>query len=271
MLGQHPALYACAELECFTGDTLADCLAYAERVPVITMHGLLRTLAQLLCGEQSDRSVMAARQWVEAREHWSGAQLVTWLETRIAPLRLIEKSPIHVLRWTAMQRLAAVGVNQPAVHLSRHPLSAVRSLMTAYSHRGQPLNPSQALRSWVQGHRQCLRYSAELAQAPTLLLHCEDLLRAPEAALQRVCAHLRLDSTPASLAAMLHPERSPYACLGPKLAPTGNDPNWMQSPVLRCSVNADPPPALMQLWDLDDVPAELVMVALQLGWELGYS
>ena len=270
MLGQHPALYASAELECFTGDTVADCLAYAERVPVVTLHGLLRTVAQLHLGEQTDSTIMAARRWLEARQHWSGAKLVSWLEARIRPLRLIEKSPIHVLRWPALQRLAAVCANQPAVHLSRHPLSAVRSLMAAYSHRGQPLSPSQALSCWVQGHRQCLRYSAELAQAPTLLLHSEELLSAPEAALQRVCAHLGLDSNPASVAAMLHPERSPYACLGPKLAPTGNDPNWMRSPVLRRRVSATPPP-LRQLWDLDDVPADLVMVALHLGWKLGYS
>ena len=152
MLGQHPKLYACAELECFTGDTLADCLAYAQRVPIVTMHGLLRTVAQLHIGEQTDSSVMAARQWLQARATWSGAQLVAWLEAQIAPLRLIEKSPIHVLRWPAMQRLAAVCAHQPAVHLCRHPLSAVRSLMAAYRHRGQPLSPSQALCSWVQGH-----------------------------------------------------------------------------------------------------------------------
>ena len=62
MLGQHPTLYACAELECFTGDTLADCLAYSERVPIVTMHGLLRTVAQLRTGEQTDASVMDARE-----------------------------------------------------------------------------------------------------------------------------------------------------------------------------------------------------------------
>jgi hypothetical protein len=50
MLGQHPELYASAELECFTGSSLLGCKQFADRVPEVTLHGLLRNLAQPLHG-----------------------------------------------------------------------------------------------------------------------------------------------------------------------------------------------------------------------------
>ncbi len=270
MLGQHPDLYAAAELECFTGDTLGECFAFAARVPVVTMHGLLRTVAQLQSGNQSEESVSAASHWLAERSRWSGGDLVAWIEAQIAPRRLIDKSPIHVLRWPSLLGLAAVAGEQPVLHLSRHPISAMHSLIRAYSHRGQPLTPTQALTAWVQGHRHCLRFSSELAQAPTLLLRSEDLLAEPELFLGRVCRHLGIDDSPRTIEAMLHPERSPYACIGPSQAPTGNDPNWMTAPALRRGASDLPQPSLQDLHDLADVPVDLVMLALQLGWQLGY-
>ena len=102
------------------------------------------------------------------------------------------------------------------MHLSRHPINAVRSLIGAYSHRGQKLTPSEALRTWWQGHKRCLRYRENLAQAPSLLLRSEDLLADPEGALARVCRHLGIADPPMAI------ERCPH----------GNDPHWMASSVL---------------------------------------
>lgn len=271
MLGQHPDLYAPAELECFTGDTLGECFAFAERVPVVTLHGLLRTVAQLQGDAQTDATIAVAQQWLEARSHWRGAELIAWIETRIAPRRLLDKSPIHVLRWPCLQRLAAVCAGQPVVHLSRHPISAVRSLIGAYSRLGLRLTASEALRTWSVGHRHCLRYREELAQAPSLLLRSEDLLTDPEGALARVCRYLGITDHPTAIEAMLQPERSPYACLGPAMAPTGNDPHWMASPALRRGSAPSSEPSLQELWDLPGVEPELAMLSVQLGWQLGYS
>ena len=271
MLGQHPELYASAELECFTGNSIGDCFGFAERVPVVTLHGLLRTVAQLRCGVQNDASITAARQWLEARSHWSGADLVAWIEAQITPRRLIDKSPIHVLRWPCLRRLAVACGDQPLLHLSRHPLRAVQSLVGAYSKRGQRLTVSEALRTWLVGHRYCLRYREQLAQAPSLLMRSEDVLADPEGSLARVCRHLGIADHPAVIAAMLHPERSPYACRGPRHASSGNDPHWMASPALRRGISSVSSPSLKDLWDLPDVEPELVILAVQLGWELGYS
>jgi len=87
LLGQHPELYATAELECFPADTLAGCLAFSQRVPAVTTHGLLRSLAQLLCSEQSNSTIGVVYTWLDERQHWSGTELVRWIEAQIAPMR----------------------------------------------------------------------------------------------------------------------------------------------------------------------------------------
>lgn len=275
MLGQHPALYATAELECFTADTLAGCLAYGKRVPVVTTHGMLRSVAQLLCGEQSNASVTVARQWLEARQHWSGAELVRWVEAQIAPRRLLEKSPIHVLRWESLQRLVAVSANEPVLHLTRHPVTAMVSLCTAYSRQGRGLTPNAALRTWVAGHSTIRRWLDTQPNHDALVVRSEDLLCDPESQLRRIGNHLGVSTGPIESAAMLHPEHSPYACTGPSLAPWGNDPHWMAAPALRRRPAVAEPgplqPTLGQLWDRAELQPDLVLQAIQLGGQLGYQ
>ncbi|MCX5943977.1 MAG: sulfotransferase [Cyanobacteria bacterium] len=275
MLGQHPELYATAELECFTADNIAGCLAFAQRVPIVTTHGLLRSVAQLLVGEQSNVSVTAARQWLDERQHWSGAELVRWIEVQIAPRRLLEKSPIHVLRWESLQRLVDVTENQPVLHLTRHPVSAMISMSTAYQRDGKSLLPGEALRTWIAGHLNIMRWLEMYPNHAALCVRCEDLLSNPENELHRIADHLGVSSGPGELEAMLQPEQSPYACVGPSLAPSGNDPHWLASPALRRRpVVADPEsvqPLLGNLWDRADLQPELVFQAVQLGWQLGYK
>jgi len=275
MLGQHPELYAPAELECFTGQTLGECFAFSARVPIVTMHGLLRTVAQLQTGRQTNATIAGARQWLEQRSHWTGGQLVAWVEQQIAPLRLIEKSPIHCLRWSSLERLAFHCHGQPGLHLTRHPLVAMRSMIQAYRQRGQLPRHQDALLAWVQAHRNCLSYATQLADQPTLILRCEDLLAEPEATLKLVCAHLGIDAGVASISAMLHPERSVYACPGPSLAPSGNDPNWMRAPLLRRRSGAKDDggeaSGVGKLSDLEDVEPPLFLQVMQLAWQFGYS
>ena len=274
MLGQHPELYASAELECFTGDTIADCVRFTERVPAVTLHGLVRTLAQLQAGRQCNASVEAAWQWLEARGDWSGAQLVAWLEAQVAPRRLIDKSPIHLLQWRSLERVSRVCAGEPVLHLARHPLTAMISLMNVYQIRGAALSHAEALTAWVRGHSLALRYVRKYSGTPALILRCEDLLMNPEVSLMRVCRHLDISAEPDAIEAMLHPERSPFACLGPSRAMWGNDPHWMRSPVLRrCDQDrsADWNPPLSALWGIDEVDIELRAEAIALAIQLGYQ
>ena len=42
-----------------------------------------------------------------------------------------------------------------------------------------------------------------------------------------------MDDSESAIEPMLHPERSPFACMGPSNAPLGNDLNFLKSPELR--------------------------------------
>lgn len=270
MLGQHPELYASAELECFVGSTLLGCQQFAERVPVVTLHGLLRTLAQLLQGDQSDAAITAARRWLDERRDWSGAELVAWVEAAVAPRRLVEKSPIHVLRRESLTRLVEVVMQEPMLHLVRHPLTAMTSLCTAYRRNSRALTPTEALTTWLTGHTNILLLRAELTHNPTLLVRCEDLLADPDTCLREMCGHLEVDASAAAITAMLHPEHSPYACVGPPAAPSGNDPHWMEQPALRRQPAAAFPP-LSELWRIEGLEPQLVLRTLLLAEQFGYG
>lgn len=184
-----------------------------------------------------------------------------WIEAQIAPRRLLEKSPIHVLRWESLQRLVAVVDDEPVLHLTRHPVSSMVSLCAAYRRGGRPITPQEALRVWVSGHSNILRWMAWNPGNRVMQVRCEDLLSNPEQQLQRMSEHVGVSSGPDAIAAMLHPENSPYACLGPNAAPSGNDPHWLASPALRClpDEGAIPKVTFDQLWDESELPPEMVM------------
>ncbi len=54
----------------------------------------------------------------------------------------------------------------------------------------------------------------------------------PHTYLPQIAQWLGLDDGPEAIKAMLAPEVSPYACIGPKTAPFGLDPNFLQNPKL---------------------------------------
>jgi hypothetical protein len=82
---------------------------------------------------------------------------------------------------------------------------------------------------------------------------------------------MRIADHPMAVDAMLHQERSPYACLGPADAPTGNAPHWMAAPALR---RRDMPAlelSLWDLWDLTDVQPELAWQQFSSDWNWATS
>src|SRR5215471_9146479 len=60
MLGQHPQMYGLPELHLFAAETVRDRTRLAEQKDFNIHHGLLRVIAQLYFGEQSEVTVRAA-------------------------------------------------------------------------------------------------------------------------------------------------------------------------------------------------------------------
>ena len=76
-------------------------------------------------------------------------------------------------------------------------------------------------------------FLAEIPAERQMQLHGETVLNNREAGLKQICQWLGLADDQAAMEAMLHPEDSPYACLGPLGAHLGNDINFLRSPKLR--------------------------------------
>ncbi|HWT30107.1 MAG TPA: hypothetical protein VN240_03680, partial [Propylenella sp.] len=64
-------------------------------------------------------------------------------------------------------------------------------------------------------------------------LVAEDLFAQPEQRLASLCTALGLPADEAAVAAMMHPETSPFARIGPAGASLGDDPDFLRDPHFR--------------------------------------
>src|SRR5688572_23841882 len=106
MIGCNPAAFGVAELNIFVADTLEDAWLEMARHRQAQMHGLLRTVAQLVAGEQSLAAVSMARRWVMRRMHWPVSRVFGEIRARAAPFRIVEKSRAHLRSAEHLKRIA---------------------------------------------------------------------------------------------------------------------------------------------------------------------
>src|SRR5262245_5988787 len=71
MLGQHPELYGLPELHLFSAHTIADWWQQCSTEGFDMDHGLVRTVAELYFGGQTDRTASQARGWLRRRSHYT--------------------------------------------------------------------------------------------------------------------------------------------------------------------------------------------------------
>lgn len=243
MLGQHPQCYGFPELNLFTETTLNALVDRFSGTQVFQLHGLLRAVAQLYGGEQSIASLEMAWRWVLRRLERSTELVYQELVTRVGPRMAVDKSPTYCRDVQILHRIAAAFPTARYLYLVRHPVSQGRSMMNTaggamalfadsvdYSVVPAVVDPQIA---WLAVQRNIQDFLASVDPSRQIVVRGEDLLNSPETMLVRICdwAGLRIDA--AALDAMLHPERSPYACLGPINAHLGNDINFLRAPAFR--------------------------------------
>lgn len=286
MLGQHPAAYGVPELNLFMSDDMhgfwsghdADGSLKAAHWPLMR-HGLLRTIAQLYAGEQSIEAVRMARRWILHRGRHSTGAVFQELCERAAPLMLIEKSPGYLAKPIYLTRLAETFPNAHFIHLVRHPVATGESIMNtpggrwvlwmagSFERQDNELFPDPQF-LWHDTHLRIMEFLDEIPPERWRRLHGEDLLQAPAVHLSDLCTWLGLTKGEKELAAMQHPEGSPFACMGPINARLGNDPNFLRAPQLR-KVRARKPDLDAPLsWRPDGQP--LYPEVRELAAELGY-
>jgi hypothetical protein len=246
MLGQHPQCFGLPELCLFNVERLIELWVRTSDEmgsEAKTRHGLLRAVAEIYAGEQSMHAVRMATHWCAARQERTTAEVYRELVAAIDPLVAVEKSPAYTIDIRRMLRIEAAFPDARYLHLTRHPVGMCKSVMALYEgtyalHVNSIdflddraiLEPQFA---WHDANVHILNFLDTIPPGRQMRVRGEDVMDAPVFHLQRICRWLGLRDDAAAVEAMMHPERSPFACFGPLDALFGNDPNFLSGPTFR--------------------------------------
>jgi hypothetical protein len=243
MLGQHPELYGLAETHLLAVDSMSDWWQKSAEAQFPMTHGLLRSVAEIVYGEQSPRSVRQAGAWLRERSDWPSAAVIALLADRLRPRLLVEKSPVVVFREEWMSRAAETFPKARFIHLTRHPRSQAQSVRKHLDKSARAgLMPGwlrnlgwsdgsgttfysefDPQRSWYALNANIDRFASSLPPERWIRVRGEDVLRDPWTTLAGIASWLGVREDADAIEAMLHPERSPFAGFGPPGARYGND------------------------------------------------
>jgi hypothetical protein len=256
MLGQHPQMYALPETHLFLAETLRDWWDICAQSSFNMAHGLLRAVAQIYFGEQTDTSVQLAEAWLKRRLPFTTGYLLELLGERVSPRMIVEKSPSIVFHIDSMQRAHRMFPQARFIHLLQHPRgygdTIIAAVKEAAGHGTVPqwllhlagfpsagvdegsqvrrgMDPQQTWHSLNTNIRQFLETVPESLR---LRVRGEDVLANPQVSLRTIADWLGLRIDEEATEEMKHPELSPYASFGPSGARYGNDPIFLQSPEL---------------------------------------
>ncbi len=237
MVGQHPELYGLPEVNLFGGDTVRHLSRWYFVRPRF-QHGLLRAIAELGLGSQTEEDVDAAKQWLREQANRSTGDVYKDLVEWAAPRRLVDKSPMYVYEPDAFERAKEAFPDARYLHLTRHPRSTCESLVKLMADikdqggrsGGFDANPDSV---WRDPHVQIMEFLEGIPAQNHLRVKGEDLMADPRNYLRQICEWLEIRQDEEAIEAMMHPENSPYACEGPPNAKFGNDPSFMEKPALR--------------------------------------
>ena len=247
MIGQHPQMYGFPELYLNNADTLQGWWIRCGRGMggSILHHGLLRAVAELFFGEQTEATVAESWGWITARFHWDTAAVFHELTDRVAPRIGVEKSPLAVHSHDNMVRLLRFFPDARFIHLVRHPETTCASLLKfelaamvlatfgdGYDFSTDPPTLDPQL-WWYESHMRIKTFTEGLPPDRWLRVRGEAFLAEPHEHLRLVADWLGLRSDDAAIEEMMHPERSPFSRNGPPSAQCGNDLAFLESPEFR--------------------------------------
>ncbi len=279
MLGQHPQMYGLPETHLLCAETMAewwrlssqtsftfgvDELASKHPVQgaqVNIDHGLLRVVAQLYLGEQTEFSVKWASGWLRRRSHFTTGAILELLAEKVYPRILVDKSPSVVYRPEFLQRAYEMFPQAKFIHLVRHPRGQGESVMKYLRamQRLAPVPPSHWLfhlasfpyrsasdgdmpqgvpdldpqRAWYVLNMNICEFLKSVSDDQKKRIRGEELLAGPDRVLREIAGWMGLRTDSEAIEEMKHPERSPYACYGPAGARFGNDRFFLKRPLLR--------------------------------------
>jgi hypothetical protein len=123
--------------------------------------------------------------------------------------------------------------------------------------------------AWHRIQKNILWFLRGIPPERKMRMRGEDLLKGPEENLKKICLWLRISTDQEAIEAMLHPEDSSFACLGPLGAHLGNDINFLRSPELRPVKIRDSSLEGPLPWRTDG--KGFTRVVMRLAREMGYN
>lgn len=246
MLGQHPQFMGLAELNLFLDDWVRPLHRNLEgKGRGNARNGLLRVLAQLMYGRQTRGSVARAKWWLY-REDRSTQEVLDTIIDLASPLAIIDKSPATVMSMESLQRMLRMCPDARFLHLTRHPRSCCVSMLEFVTRAGEwggriPVGAIDPERLWLSAQSNIMAFCDALPQGQTMRIRGEDLLTDPRLHFPQIFEWLDARSDREAVEATMHPEQSPYACIGPENAMWGNDPNFLENPAFRPGKIIPPP------------------------------
>jgi Sulfotransferase family len=254
MLAQHPRLYGLMETQLFARDTLSTW--WEDFGTNAHSHGLLRSVAAMVFGEQTPKAVNGAKRWLWKRVEHRTASIFEELTGVIFPLIPIDNSPIITFRAEHMERVLESFPEARFLHLTRHPVAYGQSLLRFFqasaSHR--PPNQTAALLRnsesiffglndsesstldpqdpWYIRHSGIVSFTSRLSAAQHMRIRVEDLAVESADTLRAIAAWMGVCGEYSSVDKMMHPERWPFAAIGPWNARLGGDQEFLRSPTV---------------------------------------
>ncbi len=235
MIGQHPQIYGLPEVNLAVADTLGGMMQVLKGPFAFAQAGTLRLLAEINDGKQTEASIERARQWMTQRPHWSTQAVFEYIQSKVGEDRiLLDKSPATVMQSASLERLHGMFPNANFLHLIRHPITTGKSALTLREAQGVKRNVDPEF-DWLNSRSNIVEFMDKLPLGQCMNIKAEMLLSDPPKYLAQICEWLGISSEPDAIDAMMHPETSPFACIGPPSARYGSDPNFLENPVLDMS------------------------------------
>jgi hypothetical protein len=254
MLGQHPQMYGLPELELFGAETMGEWWELCAGATFPRAHGALRAVAQLFFGGQTEETVKLARGWLRRRAHFSTGLFLETLAAAVAPRVVVDKSTSNVYHPKSLRRALQMFPGARFIHLVRHPRGHGESVLKFLRERekkgrlapahwmrrlaawsgatddGAELDPQ---RGWLALHTNITKFLETVPPEQHTRIRGEDILSSPDAVLRAIAGWLGLRTDDEAVEEMKHPERSPFACVGPPGARFGNDRLFLENAALR--------------------------------------
>jgi hypothetical protein len=240
MIGNHPDMSCLAETNLLTVDSYAE-LERIYNVRPRFQHGLLRSVAELGLGGQSQDDIDTAATYLEEYKTATTAEIFADLMAWAEPRSVIDKSPVYVYSPGAIDRIKEAFPDARFLHLSRHPRATSESIrktrqMAAKANAGVQLGSDAGMTPdvmWLKPHLRILEALEDVPVGQKMFLRGESLMANPPLYLKQIAEWLNIRTDQEAVDAMLRPEETPFSRLGPVNAPFGNDPNFMKNPKLR--------------------------------------